>query len=387
MSPNLPAVPPASGPVRSPHPAHPFQPLPDPTGAAPYRLALSRIIGDEAAAATADKLVFHAVGDVGGVKSPEKQELVAMYLERGVKDAQGDDVPSFLYLLGDVVYYNGFRIDYYDQFYDPYKSYPAHIVAVPGNHDGDTIVGPHDQPDPDHETSLAAFVRNFCAPEPVRLPEAEDIQRDAMVQPNVYWTLDAPRATIVGLYTNVPEFGVVQDDQRQWFVGELRDAPADRALIVVLHHPPLSEDKYETASPQMRELLSTSFEETNRWPDLVLSGHVHNYQRFTFDHDGRPIPYLVAGAGGYWNLHDMRTQPDGTALPTQGPGLVPGSTREYYCADRWGFLTLTVTADTISGTYTVVPRPQESWHHGPAEWAGPTQVVDSFTVDVGQAIG
>src|SRR5438874_10509640 len=382
MSSAIPLVPPRVGPTKGPHPVHPFQPLPAPTGSAPFRLDLAEVIGAEGSAQTAEKLVFQAVGDVGGIKSPEKQQLVAMYLEREVRTAQSADAPRFLYLLGDVIYYNGFRVDYYSQFYEPYQSYPVPIVAVPGNHDGDTVVDPTDQPDPEHEASLAAFVRNFCAPSPIRLPEAEDIQRDAMIQPNVYWTLTAPRATVVGLYTNVPEYGVVEDDQRAWFVGELEQAATDRALIVVLHHPPFSEDKYMSASEPMRRLLEDAFQEAKRWPDLVLSGHVHSYQRFTFEQDGRSLTYVVAGAGGYWHLHDMRSQSDGTALTAPSPGTVDGSTLEAFVADRWGFLTLSITAQTIEGTYTVVPRPAESWHHGPPEWADAVQVADSFTIQL-----
>ena len=91
---------------------------------------------------------------------------------------------------------------------------------------------------------------------------------------------------------------------------------------------------------------------------------------------------MVAGAGGYWHLHDMRSQSDGTALTAPSPGTVDGSTLEAFVADRWGFLTLSITAQTIEGTYTVVPRPAESWHHGPPEWADAVQVADSFTIQL-----
>jgi acid phosphatase type 7 len=55
--------------------------------------------------------------------------------------------------------------------------------------------------------------------------------------PNVYWTLPAPFATIVGLYTKVPDGGVVDDEQAAWLTEELRAAPLQAALIVALHHP------------------------------------------------------------------------------------------------------------------------------------------------------
>jgi hypothetical protein len=38
-----------------------------------------------------------------------------------------------------------------------------------------------------------------------------------------------------------------------------------------------------------------------------LSGHAHNYQRYTRTVDGMQIPYLVAGCGGHNPLSKMRT--------------------------------------------------------------------------------
>jgi hypothetical protein len=39
------------------------------------------------------------------------------------------------------------------------------------------------------------------------------------------------------------------------------------------------------------------------WPDAVLSGHAHNYQRYlrkvTVDGKDKLIPYIVAGTGGF----------------------------------------------------------------------------------------
>jgi hypothetical protein len=35
------------------------------------------------------------------------------------------------------------------------------------------------------------------------------------------------------------------------------------------------------------------------WPDAVLSGHAHFYQRFSRRMKGRKIPYLVVGSGGH----------------------------------------------------------------------------------------
>jgi len=45
-----------------------------------------------------------------------------------------------------------------------------------------------------------------------------------------------------------------------------------------------------------------------------------------------------------------------------------------YVDDRHGYLRLTATARELHGDYVTVPRPQESWSHGPVT------VADTFTV-------
>src|SRR5438105_853161 len=345
-----------------------FEPLPPPTGAYPYRLALEEIVPAAQAQQLQSKLVFHAVGDTGGIQNANPQQIVALQM---AADLQGSgQAPSFFYHLGDVVYFNGETSQYYQQFYEPYAGYTAPIVAIPGNHDGDPL-------DPSTEPSLTAFAENFCARDPHLSPEAQEVDRDTMTQPNVYWTLVAPLVTIVGLYTNVPEGGRVDDQQAAWLESELAAAPTDRFLIVALHHPAYSADAHHGGSARMGDLLDTAFGSANRVPDLILTAHVHNYQRFSRDHDGRQIPYLVAGAGGYHNLHYMASLPDGSPLPKPwNPPDLQGVTLENYVDDRFGFLRLTATPGSLQVEYVTVPRPQESWRGGPVD------VADSFTLQL-----
>ena len=107
-------------------------------------------------------------------------------------------MPSFLFHLGDVVYYFGEATYYYDQFYTPYRDYPAPILAIAGNHDG--VVYPKD-PAP----TLAGFLENFCTVAPTPSPDGGNLLRTTMIQPGVYFTLDAPFVRILGLYSNVLE--------------------------------------------------------------------------------------------------------------------------------------------------------------------------------------
>lgn len=348
----------------------PPQPLPAPTGSAPYHLSLDAILtpAQMQTIQASGQLVFHIVGDTGGVKAPQSQEIVMMHMDNDLDVTDATARPAFFYHLGDVVYYYGQASEYYSQFYEPNIHYAAPIFAIPGNHDGD-VLGTS-------VPSLAAFVENFCASEPHLTAEAGDSGRDAMTQPNVYWTLETPFITFVGLYTNVPEGGWVDANQIAWLESELTSAPQDKALIVAMHHPIYSADIYHSGSTYMGQLLDQAIQTTHRVPDAVFAGHVHNYQRFTRAFQDRDVPYVVAGAGGYWNLHYMQ-KPQGVAIQTPYPMPDMGVTLESYCDNRHGYMRMEVTAQTLKGEYFSVPRPQESWN-------GPAQLVDSFTLDLKQ---
>ena len=343
-----------------------FQPLPAPTGRAPFRLDLSEIVPDAVRAAEkAGGMAFHMVGDTGGVKDPNPQLLVAQGLERDAATAGRTGLPAFFFHLGDVIYFDGQAQEYVPQFYDPYAHYPLPILAIPGNHDGDVFDdGTRTNPLP----SLATFVRNFCAAGPgVVSVDAGEATRTAMIQPGVYWTLNSPFATIVGLYTNVPEGGVVEPDQAEWFAGELAAAPKDRALIVAMHHPIYSLDVCHSGSKAMASLLDDAVAKAQRRPDAVFAAHVHDYQRFSVaDPGGEGVtPFFVAGQGGYHTLHKMAKVDDQPLMtPFDVPGQ-PGVTLESYCDDRFGFLRVEVSATELTVQAYTVPRPQEKWDQAP----------------------
>jgi hypothetical protein len=127
----------------------------------------------------------------------------------------------------------------------------------------------------------------------------------------------------------------------------------------------------------MKNVLETAADAAKRHPDMVLAGHVHNFQRLTKTRpDGTQVPYLVTGAGGYHNLHNI--------MKVNGRKMVPPVvfddktgdpvTLERYTDDHHGFLRLEITDQLITGRYYQVPRPQDPYSKG-------NQLVDYFEFD------
>jgi acid phosphatase type 7 len=376
--------PPISGPklqVQAPHtalPTYPFQPLPAPNAPAPYHYDLSQLltVGDLQQITDSGVMVFHTVGDTGDYRG-QQQVFVADMMTQDAQTLPANQKPAFYYHLGDVIYFAGDIIRYPDNFYLTYKDYPGFIVAIPGNHDCQPD-DPTDGPGDPNKTPLDGWVRNFMAKDPSRQgSKTVGTTRTPLDLPNVYWTFTTPFATIIGLFSNVGEDEAeIHPDQVAWFQGELKAADPNRALIVTIHHPPFSGDDEHSGSSVADQVLTTAFQATGRYPNLVLSGHVHNYQRFTNVVQGPKgplqIPYVVAGAGGYTKLSSMQTV--NGAPPKVPMALGNGLTLVQYDATNFGFLRLAVSKTHIVGTYTSAPYS-----------AGATPaatVLDTFTVDL-----
>ena len=120
-----------------------------------------------AAIQAAGKISFHAVGDTGAAKVNRFQTAAtALGHESAVADAMTKEIanfngPAFFFHLGDVIYDFGEAQYYYDQFYEPYRNYPAPILAITGNHDSFIVPGTAVAAQP-----LKIFMRNFCSAGP-----------------------------------------------------------------------------------------------------------------------------------------------------------------------------------------------------------------------------
>ncbi len=336
---------PVSDPAEHPR----FEALP-PFTANSLTLPLEAILpGVTAEAQTAGQLVFHALGDTGGINGTETQSAIANAMEAQLKAAADGSKPQFFFHLGDVVYYNGLSTHYLEQFYEPYQYYDAPIFAIPGNHDGDTQTRKGDEAD--NETSLYGFMRNFCSPTPDRFFK----YRSTMTQPYCYWYLTAPFVHVIGLYSNVDGLldarGTAQ--QQTWLIDQLKNAPADKWVIIAVHHPCFSLDSTHGGYGEVLNALDAAFASAGRTPDAILSGHVHNYQRFARTIGDVTVPYIVNGNGGYANseraLHKLQRELADVALPF--PTTLPDVTLQQFDTINSGFLRLTAKPTELTIDY------------------------------------
>jgi hypothetical protein len=353
-----------------------LEPIPAARSTTPMDLA--SVIGADAAQKiqAAGQIVFHTVGDTGGIHSPQFQFAVA--------DAMADDTSgaAFWYHLGDVVYYFGQDQYYFSQFYDPYRNYNAPIFAIPGNHDGALFSG-------ETSKSLDAFVANFCTSKPSQNQDSQGAARTTMDQPGVYFTLNAPFVKFIGLYSNTSEGGTegvisstkVGTAQLTFLKRQLAAAKAERdkgqwrALVIATHHPPFTSSGSHVPSPTMLKQIDAACTAAGIQPDLHLSGHAHLYERYTRTIGGKQIPYIVAGMGGYYDLPGLKAvnkRPTPPKTPASGTDASGNPlTLEAYNNNTFGFLRLTISPAALTGKFVTVDAT-----------SGKTGVGDTFTVDL-----
>jgi hypothetical protein len=329
----------------------------------------------------AGQIVFHAAGDTGASDAGNYgDELsVADQVSQDCHTAQPGDVPAFFYNLGDIVYNFGESKYYYDQFYDPYRNYPGPIFAIPGNHDSFIIPGTTSANQP-----LTIFTRNFCAKQPQITQEAASLHRTAMTQPGVYFTLDAPFVRIIGLFSNALEDpGLISSEKGNWpgvpdtqlayltaQLQQARDEKYQGALLIATHHPafcytpPAAQGGGgdHSSSLDMLHDIDTICQSVGIYPHAFLSGHAHNYQRYTrtVKMGGKTydVPFVICGCGGH-NVSPLVTAAKGqpAVQPVFGSSVnymdvnpavsTGGLLLEKYDGTNYGYLRVSVDAQNL----------------------------------------
>jgi hypothetical protein len=306
-------------------------------------------------------LSFHAAGDSGRGANTEQQD-VAVAMARDVDVNNPAASPAFFLNLGDIIYGPDKSSHYPDKFYRPYADYHNAILAIPGNHDGDI-------------DKLQAYLDNFCQPPGTQPPLAAHFQRFMPNQPGAYWRLKAPFLDLIGLYSNADEnIGTLTSGgnnttgQIDWLHKTLKTVAQERAgaggrkaLLFATHHPPYnrglqSSGQGHPGNPQLLAQLDTACQDAGIWPDAVLSGHSHNYQRYmramTVDGQSRLVPFIVAGTAG------IGLQEISTAVGAHVDGVTyVGGIKAY------GYLTISVTSRQLSIVFTQ----QDQTHRSPLQ--------------------
>jgi hypothetical protein len=340
------------------------------------RLNLASIIAPSKikAITAAKKIVFHTVGDTGGVRDGAAEEtVIAETMEADFTGNAGEN-PAFFYHLGDVVYYNfdatSFPQAFTTQFVKPYQFLQEPIVTIPGNHDSSPATSTN-------PGNLQEYMKFFCAKE--AQPLIPDFDRTSMTQPYLFYTFEAPYVKIIGLYSNNGEGEGVLDpggDESQLnflkaeFIRAKQARPGDsRAVLVAVHHPLFSVSNDHGASPTMLKQMDALMQQTGFIPDAFLSGHVHGFESFVREYKGRDIPYIICGTGGYNDDAHVKQQ---FRMPLDCGN---GFTLTQFFNHQFGYMRLTIDEQYLTAEYIGVARRQGNSQPQP-------NVLESFSLDL-----
>lgn len=362
---------------------------------------------------TAQSITFHMIGDSGATAQSTFPAMIKVSdaVTNDFHSASAANRPSFLFHLGDLVYNFGESAYYDDEFYEPYRNYPAPIFAIPGNHD--SFVLPNT---PKGSEPLTIFQRNFCSATPTVTVEAGSLHRTSMTQPGVYFALDAPYVRIIGLFSNAledpgvissqtsisatkskkatktkkenstsggtPSWPVVPDYQLAFLTAQLQNIKSQNyqgAVILAVHHPPFiysppgggSGGGTHYGSPFMLADIDTVCKNVGVYPHAVISGHAHNYQRYTrklqFNGRSYSVPFVICGDGGH-NVDKLVKSSFGKQTPEPGDNIdvsymdtgtivqSTGLTLNKHDDQNSGFLRVQVSASSLTITFNPVAK-------------------------------
>lgn len=292
------------------------------------------------------EIQFLMFGDCGGIEDPAPQKLVAAAIQQ-LRESGAID-PAFALLVGDGVYFNGDPAQWVPQFYEPYCTAlgGVPIIMFPGNHDGDSSDGVTG-------SGIASFMANMCTAFPEAPPGDPQLeyQRHTQTLPYCDWCLELEALTIIAAWSNVPSGGDLTEDQIGFITDSLKDAPGDVPVMLGLHHPPFSVDAFHGGSAKMAQIIEQCAVDAGRCPDIVVGGHVHDQQRFTWTvAKGWTIPTIVSGNGGYHNTHEFASD------VTYPMAVAEGVTFEAGDDTNFGFNILTLGGGKVAGEYVSVAK-------------------------------
>lgn len=268
--------------------------------------------------------------------------------QRAVAFQVAKEKPDYIFITGDIVYSRGRVSEYQTKFWPVYNTDKADpkagapllrstlFTGVIGNHDSQPVI------DFDVNPDGLAFYNYWSLPlnGPVLTPgsgNTPELKGNETIKRNF---LNATSATFPRMANYSFDYGSVHwtvidsnpyvdwtsTEFREWVQADLKAASKAKWRLVAFHHPPFNSSKAHFKEQRIR-LLASIFEAGK--VDLVLSGHVHNYQRshpltfqiepgFTLAKGGTEVP-------GKWTLDksfdgDKNTKPKGVLYIITGAG-------------------------------------------------------------------
>ncbi|HEY9264615.1 MAG TPA: metallophosphoesterase [Mycobacterium sp.] len=275
-----------------------------------------------------DSFSFLLMGDTG--EGDYSQYAVVPPLCR-VADASS---PSFVIICSDILYPVGNINEYGDKFYQPYRTLPAPIYTIPGNHDWyDDLTAfmanfghpetlpPPPEPDP-RRPQRRGLARTWDAvrsklrdalwrrPTPAIDPAAihaarslrgQPAQQQPAPQPGPYYVIDTKYLRLVCIDTGIR--GHIDEDQGRWLI-EVSSDP--RPKILITGKPLLVDGTVHPCSianaPDGFESVLSVVHSAGFNYVAVIGGDVHNYQHYpatvVANETTRTIHHIVSGGGG-----------------------------------------------------------------------------------------
>jgi 3',5'-cyclic AMP phosphodiesterase CpdA len=216
----------------------------------------------------------------------------------------------------------------------PLRAAGIPILAAPGNHDEYHLV---DQ---------AQFASLFSPPGGPEL------------SPDAFWyALDRGGWRFLVLDTGTDMLGdrdpmPAGGPQLTWLEAQLAEADrVGRRSIVLLHIPPFSSGKEERGAPWVKKLVVEGILDHHPVA-LVLSGHIHAYERIIrTGFEGRPVNFVVSGGAGGRFFQRAKEPVEGSVL---------------FVEEVRNFVVLDLGPGGISGRVIPVRVPGEDWKKPPS---------------------
>ncbi|MFN2263559.1 MAG: DNRLRE domain-containing protein [Anaerolineales bacterium] len=234
---------------------------------------------------SANTEVFVGAGDIAGSSNDHDEETAQLI----------ESIPGTVFTLGDNVYPDG-TIDEYNTYYDEtWGRFKNRTYPSVGNHEYQT-------------PGAAGYFEYFGA-------AAGDPSEG-------YYSFDLGSWHIVVLNSNCSDVSCdTNSPQGQWLQADLAANPSV-CTLAIFHHPLFSSNSSSTRGQSFWEILYQA------GADIVLNGHVHNYERFGLQNPngvadpGRGIREFIVGTGGRSHANSYNKAPNSEVFNSDTYGVL-----------------------------------------------------------------